>query len=413
MISYILSKIQSKLGIKDKSTIVSYFYLAIGLVVTSLVAILTSNLINQFLPPEELGLFSYNKSVLELAFGIISLNIYSSYIRFNLKGDNVFLKKFVRKVVLIASIILAIFIFYLTNSYFSLFFLFIIFYNERMYYFRSLLQIKQLNFVQILAAITTFLTIAINYYFKIIPFNSDMVIGGYGMGYLMSFLLVRAKPINIDESEVPLKNIFLLCLPAVGLVILDWVLNFSSTVFIKEYFSYKELANYAIAQRALIFIKFISGSFLMFYPMIYFRAMENKQKLKIDKSRNLILGVLLIMLIIFIFGAEYIYILLGASKYLSSNSLIIYKILLVAEFLRVASSFFGLYLTYSLKTITSLIILATGSIMNILLQFLFLKEYGIILSSVSTLVSSLIILLLMILFSYQKEKQFLNEKIVK
>lgn len=412
MIKYFLSIIQSKFGINDKTIITNYLKLSVGIGVTSLIALISTNYINRYLSPKELGVFSYNKSLLELFFGVVSLNIYSSYLRFNLKGDNIHLKKTVRKVITVSSFIICFFIFYLTKSIFSLLFLFIIAYTERMYYFRSLLQIRQLNSIQIIAALTTLSSIIINKYVNIYPIDSNTIIGSYGLGYFLGVLLIRSQPAVIDEELVPIKSILFLCLPTVGLVILDWILNFSSVVYIKEFFDYTELAKYAIAQRALIFIKLISGTFLMFYPMIYFRAIENREKVKVYNSRKLILAILLLMLVVFIFAAKYIYIILGAESYLSSNSIIIYKILLVAEFIRVASSLVGLYLTFSLKTITSLFILATGGFVNLTLQFLFLKKYGIVFSSISTLISSLIILFLMFWYSYKKEKLFLNEKIV-
>lgn len=406
-----LSSILLKLGIEDPSIIRIYLQLSIGLVITSIITLVSINITNRFLSPTELGIFSYNKSLLEIGFGILSLNIYSSYLRFNLKGDNIYLKNFVQKITIISSVIFGVYIYIVTKSILCLTFIFIIPYNERMYFYRSLLEIGRLNSIQIIAASITLGSILLNQLFCITPTNSNSIIFCYGLGYLL--VIFSKRPVTIIDNEViQIKKILLICVPTVGLVIVDWVLNLSSNIFIKEFFDYNELANYAIAQRALIFLKFITATFLMFYPMIYFRAIENKQKNKIDKSRKLILLLLLIMLIVLFISAKYLYLLLGAKIYLETNSLIIFRILLLAEFFRVSSSFFGLFLTYSLQTFKNLFILSAGSILNVILQFLFLRKYGIMFSAISTLISSVLIFILMIIFSYKKEIQFLDEKLL-
>lgn len=95
---------------------------------------------------------------------------------------------------------------------------------------------------------------------------------------------------------------------------------------------------------------------------------------------------------------------MGASHY--EGTVIYFRLLLVGEFIRIISNFYGLYLSLRLKVITSMFIWASGAILNVVLLSFFLKEYGVIFAAYSSICSSLLIFVLVYIFSYRKEKKY-------
>ena len=401
-------KFLARIGILDVNYLRDFVRFSFGFFISAFLSLITVSLVNSLLGPEELGRYSYLKSIFDLAFGILSLNIYSSYLRFNTKGDNVSLKLIVQRIVLISSLLLLGIIYYYSKSLLAIFYCLVIVFNERVYYFRSLMNIRKLNIARIIPAFMTLLVIAfLGFYSNI---SSNYIFFAYGVGYSIVFFLFRkTNSIKIVNVSISSNEVFRYSIPIAALVIVDWVLNLSAQILIKQYFDYVELASYAIAQRALLAVKLFSGLFLMFYPMIYFKEVEKGNFSFVIKSRLLII-ILLLLLCVFIFlGSKYIYIVMGASKYL--EHIYLFKILLIAEFFKVVASFYGLYLSYSLKTLTSLIILAVGAGLNILLLFLFLKDYGVIFAAFSTLLSMIFIFILMFFFSMREEKKYFKSRL--
>lgn len=63
---------------------------------------------------------------------------------------------------------------------------------------------------------------------------------------------------------------------------------------------------------------------------------------------------------------------MGASHY--EGTVIYFRLLLVGEFIRIISNFYGLYLSLRLKVITSMFIWASGAILNVVLLSFFSKN---------------------------------------
>lgn len=360
--------------------------------------------VNKLLEPSEIGRLSYFKSIFELLYAVLSISIYSSYLRFNIDGENKKLTFIVLSVVLSATIILAVIIGISMKCIACSLFALVIIFNERIYYFRSLLDIKKLNWIRITPSIITFSIILIVAYLHKSHLNANSVLIAYGIGYTFVLFFLRGSNSRIDKSCISNKKIVAYCLPVAGLVIVDWVLNLSSQILIKEYFSFAELSKYAIAQRLLFVVKLFSGLFLMFYPTLYFKEIKKRNINFILKSRKIIIITMFLIVIIFYIFSKYIYLLMGAESYISHQN--IFKILLFSEFFKVTSSIIGLFISYKIQTYKNLIILSIGSIINVVLMLLFLKKYGLTVAAYANLASNLIICILYYNYSYKLENKF-------
>jgi len=381
---------------------------AFGYFIAAVFSFLIISLVNKLLEPVEMGRYSYYKSIFELLYAILSVNIYSAYLRFNLNGENQKLTRLVLRVVLISTIILAHIVGLTMKCILCSLFSLVIFYNERMYFFRSLLDIKKLNWIRITPALITLSIIYITSFIYKKQLDASIIFIAYGLGYSFVLFFFSNNNYKIDKSPVSVKKILAYCIPSVGLIIVDWILNLSSQILIKEYFSFSELSYYAVAQRLLLVVKLFSSLFLMFYPMVYFKEIKKRNFSFIVNARILILSTIFLIIILFFLLSKYIYILMGAESYLMHQN--IFKVLLFSEFFKVASSIFGLFLSYKIQTYKNLIILSVGSILNVVLLLLFLQRYGLMMAAYSNLAANIIICVLYYFYSYKHELKYLKNE---
>ena len=399
-------------SLKNNTYSKDFIFFSIGYFLCSLISLINLHLINKNLVPEELGRFSYFKSLFELLASILSLNLYGAYLRFNNKGFNPTVQSLVIKHLLCAFSILSLIYFVLTKEWTTILFAFILFSNERSYYFRSLLKMKELNIQRVIAVLVTLLVTIFIVLFQ----NKDGVVSAYiilisySLGYATCFWFYRSKynSESFVKEQVRYSILLKFCIPAALLIIVDWSLNYTSQLLIKNEFGYTELAPYAVAQNALSSIKLFTGLFLMFYPSLYYKEIEKGNISTIRLSRNLMMFVLLFIVLALCFFTKQIYMLLGASAYIAFD--IYFKLLLFVEFFKVSSSFFAIYLSYQLRTFTSFCIMSSGAILNVALLFLFLHKYGIIFACYSSMLSFAIIFAINFFYSKRLETKFIQER---
>ena len=395
----ILRRIKNKVILSNYSTDFAYF--ALSYFLCSLISLINIHIINKSLVPSELGRFSYLKSLFELLAPTLSICFYNSYLRFNIKGLNYLLFKKVIRVLIISFVILFVIYLILSKNLLAALFSIVVFYNERSYFFRSLLKMRIFNRLRIATvSITLIITcLIVNTESEI---SSNSILFAYALGYAICLLFYNNNAENINSTEIKYSVLFKYCIPSGMLIIVSWLLSYSSLLIIKEKFGYVDLAPYAVAQNGLASIKLFSGLFLMYYPSIYYREIENKNYSFINKSRLLLVFILFIISIALILCTPIIYILLGAQNYLEYSKY--FKLLIIGEFFNVISQFYAIYLSYKLKTITSFVIALLGTILNILLLLLFTERFGIIACCYSSIISFLVILIIHLIYTYRMEQ---------
>lgn len=373
--------------------------------ISSFLALIINVLINYSLEPIEYGKYSYNRSILELSASVLSLNIYASYLRFNVNGVSIVLKKYVCRITVIALLLLGAIVLYLTRSLLALPYILFLLYNERSYMARSVMDIKSVSVLRVGACLMTLFILSLLFYTKN-TINSNIVLSSLGIGYALSLFFYNQKYREVDDKGVlSLKQILLFVLPSATIIIVNWLINLSGQVFIKHAYGYVDVANYAIAQRIISIIKLVSSMFMMFYPVVYFKEMNTKNYASVHKIRKYIIFLMTaITLFAFVFSKQ-LYCIMGASKY--SDYIIYFNILLFSEWLFTISSFYAQYLAFVLKTHITLIICSVGAFINLAILYLFLNRYGVITAAYAVLISNIVMSIFYFFLSYRKEKEYM------
>ncbi len=397
----------NRLSKKRLKYYLDFVFFAIGFAISSGLALLITILINKHLSPAQLGAYSYNKAALELLAMIFTLTVHRSYLRFNTKGKSVVLKNFVNKIILIAVVLLIIAAYILTKSFWPCLFAFFVVFEERQYLTRSLMQLKSLNFLKIGAAFITVLVLGGLVYLN--KLTDDLALFAYGSGFFLAlFFNAKSSKIVEDQEVLKVKTILLFSLPALGAILVKLSFDFAGQFFLKLYFDYEEVAKYAIGLRVLLGVKLFSSLLMMFYPMVYYREMENKNKAAIIKLRWAMFGVMTIMSMLGYAFADQIFIIMGASKYLANTY--VFRILLFSEYFFLIGNVLGTYLSFALKTHMSLLIVLGGALINITIVLLFMKEGGIKVAAYGVLLANLFMMLAHLLISFRLEKRYFLTK---
>lgn len=399
----IIKILQRRLGKNILRYLLDFSSFGFWYIVASILALVINVLINYSLEPVEYGKYSYNRSILELAASLLTINIYASYLRFNVNGVSRVLKRLSIRITIIAAIFLTAILLYLTESLLALPFVFVLLYNERTYMARSIMDINSVSILRVGACIFT-LMILYTFFALNFSISGDVVLMSLGLGYSLSVYFYNKKyEINEDDNSLSIKQILQFTIPSAAIIIVNWLINLSGQVFIKHEFGYEDVAHYAIAQRILSVIKMVSSMFMMFYPVVYFKEMSRANYTSVTKIRMyMIVFFIAITSVAFVFSKQ-IYFLMGASKY--EDYIIYFYILLVSEFLFTVSSFYAQYLTYILKTHITLIICAIGAVINVSILSLCLKTYGVITAAYAVLFSNVVMSLLYYFLSYKLEKK--------
>ena len=401
----IIKILLGRVGKNNIRYILDFLNFGIWYIISAVIALLVNVLINSNLTPEEFGKYSYIRSILDLLAVGLPLQLYASYLRFNTSGVSKVLKGLVYKTTIITTMLLMIIAYYLSHSILVLAFCLVIAYNERMYMARSVMDVKSVNIIKMLAVSITLLFILV---VKTTgsDINSNIVLFAIGAGYFVSlFFYTKDYKEADDRGALKYQTIFIFTLPTLAIVIVNWLLSVSGQVIIKQYYGYEELSHYAIAQRLITVIKLFSGMMLMFYPMVYYREIASKNIKTIQLIRYGMSGIMFFIGLVALAFSNQIYLLLGASQYLKYT--FYFKILVIGEVIFTISSFYGTYLGFSLQTYKSLIICSVGAAVNLLILFIFLGRLGIGTAAYAILVSDVIMAFLIYLFAYRGERKFL------
>jgi O-antigen/teichoic acid export membrane protein len=265
---------------------------------------------------------------------------------------------------------------------------------------------SKLNLLRIGASgITLGSVLFITYFYSL---KSDLVLFAYGLGFLITLFLLKSdfsKAEIEDKEEVTLKKLLLFSLPALGSTLIKVSQDFGSQFFIKSFFDFSQLSTFSIALRVLLSVKLSSSLLMMYYPSIYFREIQKKNKKFISMIRLYMSSFMILICALAIIFAEHLYILMGASEYL--EYVLFFRILVISELLFITGSFFGTYLAHIIKTKISLLVFFISAIINILILFVFLKSYGVIIAAMGILMSNLFIFLFHIVYTRRLENEFL------
>lgn len=387
----------------------------IGGIIAIVLGYVGNFLINKNLSKEDMGLFSYYYNLFGLLASIFSLNIYSTYLRFNTERFNTKqLKRNVKLTSSISTLLLGIVIFAISKNILITTYAFLILFNERTYFFRTEKNIRKMNGLKYLSSMV--LIILLFYFVRSNKLSFDKALLSYGVGYIVSVIIgwfidrkesVNSYHINSEDKEsVTLKKLFKYTIPVTLTAVVSWFSHVSDQVVMKQYLSLTELGTYAISYRIIVVVQIFTSLFLMYYPMLYFEEADNNNYSLINKIRNSFIFVLLLFVIVLIIGRKYVYILLGADQYLEFTNIFIY--LIIAEFFRIVA---GLYLTfrsYTLQTSYALVAILIPTVIQLIMNIIFIPRFGVYFAAITQVASAAIYLIITLYIAIKPERKYFS-----
>lgn len=382
----------------------------IGSIVAILISYLTTFILNKELERQSMGEYSYIFNILNLSFQVVSLTMYSSYLRFMVGYDFFKVVRFI-KLYLYASTVLFFFaIYFVYDDWRLLPFVLVILFNERLYFFRSKLDIGKYNFLNVLQKVIYLLALMFFiYYLKYSLAGNDVILYlgiSYAIAYLVS-LLVGQKEQNTQNNSQPvaMKTIYVFSLVTMFTTVLNWVLSVSDQIVIEWFYGAEALAPYAVSFRVVSFIGLFTSIFISYYPTLYFREFESGKFANAMLFRRLFIGLLIFVTIVLFIFSDLAYKALGAADYL--DELDYFYWLLFGELLRVIASIYMTYRTFRLQQGYIFASLSLVALLNVVLNIIFIPQYGPIAAAVSTFLSFVVYFFLSMVFSFLPEKRYI------
>lgn len=399
-----------------KSQETKYFALfAIGGAIQFIFGYVLTFVSNYTLNSSQMGQFSYYFNLSNFIVNAVSLGLYASYIRIIGEGFDNALRKLVLCCYTVIAILYSIICFAL-ELYFMIPFVFLLFFNERQYYYRSKENTKYYLLGQILRGVSLILIIFLLFIFEKISFKN--LILAVGISYFCSSVVFFFNNSTVKRegdlekfslsflNDIDFKKVLNISIPTYMTSIATWLLLFSDQYIIKLYYSFEDLGPYSVAVRLIVFLQIVSSLFLLYYPKFYFKSLKASDFSKIKLVRRAFYIVFFILVLFLITFRDYLYYVLGASKFVEFSYFFIY--LVIAEMFRILASINLTYLSFIYKTKYTTYTIIFVSLVNILLNFLFIEKFGIIFAAYSTLLSCFVFFVISFIISIKKERFYMR-----
>jgi len=364
-----------------------------------------------------MGEYALYFNILSFIFPIVSISLYSSYLRFSSTHEISGLEKFVKLGTIISFSIYVLLIYLVSGSLLLSIFGFIILFQERFYYFKAALNIKTYNYMHIAQKLVFLISI----YLIFIRGNAEsvnLIIFSLGLSYGLIWLISILYFGNVQDTNKNNKKkidsnskrlIFKFCLIVMATDVVNLVLAVSDQIIVNHFFDAATLAPYAVSFRIASMLAVMAGIFLSYYPVLYYRDLDLKIINNIVIFRRIFFAALLMFIITLAVFSNFIYILFGASKYIESKEYFYW--LIGGEFFRLTGAILFTFRVFKLQqiyTISSLIVVA---ILNLALNLIFMEAHGPLVAAYSTFFSYFIYFLMSFCISYIPEKKYFKELI--
>ncbi len=365
-------------------------------------------LINRYMPTEYLGSFSYNQSLLILFTSVYSIEVYSVYLRYIGYCNEKELLKVSRKILFIASLLFCITAILYFKSVYYIWFLGYMWMRERLYFFRSKMDINTYGRIKLLQY---FISIC----FLIIliltgNINHKTLLAGIGISYLiLSFLYnFNGKSKNADVSDdlpiVSEKEIIKYALPLSFNAIMVWVLGAADQMLIDKYLDALTLTYYSVGFRIINVIRIGIGVIMEYWPRFYFERMENHDYNAIKFMYMIFMAIVAILCIGTIIFSEQLYWLMGASQY--SHMRWMYCVLALSEMFRLWGAINMTFQSYIKNNSINVICLSFLGGVKLFINWMNIENKGVFILLNSTCLCYLIYFFCSIYFGCFKERQF-------
>lgn len=224
---------------------------------------------------------------------------------------------------------------------------------------------------------------------------------------IISFFLLYKRGYLVFKSEFPFfKEILLFCLPLIPHSVSMWIRSGIDRIIITKFFSESEVGLYATGFQFGLLLSFLILAFNQaFTPFLYKKLNEeDEQKLKENKFQLVKLTywyipIVMILAIILIYIAYFIIDNFLSQNYINSKEFIPY--IIFSQVFQGLYFMVGLYIFYVKRTGGLAIITFLCSLLQVLLSYFLIKNYGSIGGAYSTLIVSIVNFVCVAIFSFK------------
>lgn len=277
-----------------------------------------------------------------------------------------------------------------------------------MVYFR--VQEKARFFVIISLSQFTLTTILVMYFVVFEKAGAEGMLKGQAIAQSIAavfFLVFSIKNFGFGIKKEFLKNTLTFSLPMIPSLIGAWVLNLSDRVFIERFMSLSEVGTYSLGYKLASILLIASTAFFSAYNPLFFKlAKENTIKAKaLLKAYNngFVLFVMFLTFNMAFFSKIVIEVFFEPEYYSAIN---IVSIVALGSMISIVGSLLNLSVYQEKKTLQMMYIQIIGALLNIVLNYFFIKEYGAVGAAWATALSFTVIFI--IKYSYALKTYFIQ-----
>lgn len=284
--------------------------------------------------------------------------------------------------------------------------IFSIFANALFYFFQNQLTWKLMPFREMISSLTyNVVTISLTILFlvvydlKVLGVFLAQIIGATA-GILLSFLAAR-KDFRFLFSWKALQKILSFSLPLIPGALSIFVFIFTDRICIKEFLSIENLGIFSLGSKIASILSFVNAAFLTaLNPLIYKHYKEKETPGKIAFIfKNFVLFSFLVMTFIALFSTQIVELFANERYY---GAIVVIPFILLSLFLSSLSVFFP-GLSIAKKSFKVSIINISGALLNLVLNLVLIRHYGLLGSALAT---SLSYTLTFALYYYFSQKEY-------
>lgn len=367
-------------------------------------------LINRYMPEVSLGQFSYGQTMLQLFASIYSMEVYSVYLRYIGYSNEKDLLRKTRRILLIATALFVVTAWVFFHSPLYVLFFGYMWMRERLYFFRSKLEIGtygRIKILQYLGATAILVLLIITG-----RLNERTMLAGMGVSYLAVSLVYNrgyTEKETVEEGlpAVSTGEILHYAVPLSFNAIVVWVLGAADQMLIDTYLDAMTLTYYSVAFRLIGVIRIATGVLMEYWPRFYFERMESRDYAAVRTMKLLFLAVAAALCVGSIIMSKPLYVVMGASKYVDARWM--FCILAGAEAFRLWGSILMTFQSYVKNTSINVICLGILGAVKLLINWILLRRAGVSILLYTTLGCYLLYCLCGIHFGSVKERNYCGE----
>ncbi|MCI8403023.1 MAG: hypothetical protein HFI38_13190 [Lachnospiraceae bacterium] len=368
-------------------------------------------LINHYMPTDLLGQYSYTQSLLVLFTSVYSMEAYSAYLRFIGINNEEYLLKLVRRILFIASVLFSITVFVFFDSPFYVLFAGYMWMRERLYFFRSKMDITTYGRIKVIQYVVSIFIIGGLVVTE--SLNHETVLIGIGLSYVFVSVLYtfnrKAKSITAetdDLSAVKTSEIIKYALPLSFNAIVVWVLGAADQMLIDNFMDPLTLTYYSVGFRIINVIRIGVGVIMEYWPRFYFERMEKMEYSAVRIMKMLFLGVVTVLCLGTVILSKQLYWIMGASQYIDMRWMFCY--LAMAEMFRQWGSILITYQSFMKNTLINVICLSVLGFAKFIVNWFTIESMGVNILFYSTLACYFLYFLVSMYFGFYKERKFMQ-----